>query len=166
MATAALTGCTKSSTPAASSAASSAASPDPVERKLQELAGGGASDCGHFKTQTLAQIKPGSDCAMQAAQNKRPFYIAYEMPGLTVGVAGNSEGKMFAIQTETAAQPGATAEVKSAPCPAPLRVAESGRVTCIAPGSMGMSTGGSSHGGMTMPPAGTPNPHAGKTPPP
>jgi hypothetical protein len=173
------TGCQKSSAPPASSASSN----DPVQRKLQELAGSGATDCGRFKTQAPAQIKPGSDCALQAAQSRRPFYVAYDMPGLTVGVAGNSEGKMFAVQMEPpgAVQSGAAAEVKSAPCPAQLRMAESGRVTCMTPGSMGMGTsGGTPHGGMMMPPTagasphggmgapppGTPNPHTGSKKPP
>ena len=37
---------------------------------------------------------------MKAAKDKHAFYVAYDMPGLTVGVAGNSEGKLFSIQSE------------------------------------------------------------------
>jgi hypothetical protein len=67
---------------------------------------------------------------------------------------------------------------QSEPCPSQLRVAQSGRVTCFAPGTMGPGTHGgmpmaptgaeNPHGGMGLPPSGTPNPHAGKTaaPPP
>lgn len=138
--------------------ADTAKSNDPVQQKLQETAGGGATDCGRVKTQSAEQIKPASDCAMNAAKDKQAFYVAYEMPGLTVGVAGNSQGKLFAIQSEGAQSPGAKTEVKSAPCPGELRLANSGRVTCMMPGSMG-GTGASPHGGM--PPASGENPHGG-----
>lgn len=177
-----LTGCKKSSAPGTSG---SNAPADAVQKKMQELAGSGATDCGRFKAQTLDQMKLASDCAMKAAQGKHPFYVGYDLPGLTIGVVGNGEGKLFAIQAQQPdpAQPGAVAEVKSAPCPSELRIAQSGRVTCVPPGSMGMNMGGGSsphggemtmpaaggqnpHGGaMPMPPAGTPNPHGGKTPP-
>jgi hypothetical protein len=167
-----LTGCNKS-TPAKSG--------DAVQQKLQELAGSGATDCGRVKAQDPNQMKTAADCATGAAEKKRPFYVAYDLPGMTVAVAGNSEGKLFAVQSQQAegAAPGATAEVNSGPCPAELRVAQSGRVTCTAPGSMGAP----GHGGMSMPPAGggapgmasphgggmsapaagTPNPHATPT---
>ncbi len=172
-----LTGCKKSSLPSASNAPA-----DAVQKKLQELAGSGATDCGRYKTQALEQMKTASDCAMKAAQGKRPFYVGYDLPGLTIGVAGNSEGKLFAVQAQPGEQ-GQSAGVASAPCPAELRIAQSGRVTCAPQGSMGMNMGGSSphggemsmpatggqnpHGGaMPMPAPGTPNPHAGgKTPP-
>jgi hypothetical protein len=105
-----------------------------------------------------------SDCALQASQKKQPFYVAYDLPGMTIGVAGNSEGKGFAVQSQQPenAQPGAVAEVQSEPCPSEVRLAQSGRVTCFAPGSFGMNSGGGSpHGGMTMPPATGQSPHGG-----
>lgn len=173
-----LTGCKKSSAPSASSVPA-----DAVQKKLQELAGVSATDCGRYKTQAPDQMKIASDCAMNAARSKHPFYVAYDMPGLTIGIAENGEGKLFALQAQQPeqSQPGAVANIQTAPCPSELRIAQSGRVTCAAPGSMGMNMGGSSphgemqmpaaggqspHGGMAMPPPGTPNPHgAGKTPP-
>src|ERR1017187_1551517 len=92
-----LSGCKKStSTPSASSAIPS----DPVEMKLAELAGGGAASCGHLKSQATAEMDAASKCALQSAQQKRPFYIAYDLPGMTVAVAGNSEGKLFTVQTQ------------------------------------------------------------------
>lgn len=167
LAAASLTGCKNAAVP---SSTSSSAPADAVQKKLQELAGGGATDCGRFKTQAADQMKVASDCAMKAAQGKHAFYLAYDLPGLTVGVAGNGEGKLFALQAEqpNQAQPGAVADVKSAPCPAELRVAQSGRVTCVPVGSMGMNMGGSSpHGGeMTMPAAGGQSPHGGMIPAP
>ncbi len=151
-----LAACTKS--PSSSVAAKSE---DPVTRKLQELAGSGATDCGHVKSQDPAQIKSASDCAMTSAKDKKAFYIAYDIPGLTVGVAGDSQGKLSWLQAETPenAPPNPKVDVKASPCPAELRVAQSGRVTCMTPGA-GMNMGGTSpHGGM--PPASGENPHAG-----
>ncbi len=165
LAVALFSGCNKK-TPSASSA-------DPVEQKLQELAGTGASNCGRVKSVNPTDIKPASDCAMQDAQAKKPFYVAYELPGLTVAVAGSSEGKLYAVQSESAPpaegqQPASptTPQLTASPCPAELRVASSGRVTCYAAGSfgaMGGAMGGASPhgGGMTMPPADGSNPHGG-----
>jgi hypothetical protein len=101
------------------------------------------------------------------------------MPGLTVGVSGDAAGKLYFVQLEHAenAQPGVKAAIQSGPCPSELRVAQSGRVTCFAAGTMGPGTHGitmppmgmeNPHGGMSLPPTGTPNPHEGKkaAPPP
>ncbi len=159
---------TSSAAPAAQTTTAAAANPsDPVSQKLQEMSGKGATDCGRVKSQGQEDIKKASDCAMDAARDKKAFYVAYEMPGLTVGVAGNSEGKNFAVQ---ATEAGGKSEVQSAACPADLRLAQSGRVTCMSPGSMGgmgasphgamPSAGGeNTHGGMMAAPPGTPNPH-------
>lgn len=165
---AALTGCQKSSTEK---------SGDQFQQKIVELSGNSATDCGHLSTQSPDQLKTASDCAMQAAQNRRPFHVAYQMPGLTVGLAGNSDGKLYYLQAQEPGdnKAGSKPEINVEPCPAVLRIAQSGRVTCVVPGSMGMGTsphGGMSmpsgmenpHGGMEMPPADTPNPHKGTTP--
>ncbi|MFB3814215.1 MAG: hypothetical protein ACE14L_08890 [Terriglobales bacterium] len=133
---------------------------DAFEQKLQDTAGSNATNCGRFQ-QEQADLKRASDCVMQAAQAKKPFYVAYDMPGLSVGVAGTSDGKLFTVQSEPGEQ-GKEPSVTAMPCPAELRVAQSGRVTCTPAGGMGMTMGGGSpHGGITMPPAGTANPHAG-----
>ncbi len=174
------TACQKSPQPAASETTASA-NADAVGRTLQQAAGSGAINCGRVKSQAPNEIKPASDCAMNAAQKKQAFYVAYDMPGLTVGVAGNSEGKLFSVMSEQVGGSAPT-EAKAEPCPAELRVAGSGRVTCMAPPPAGGMIGGSNpHGGMSMPPAmgenphgavgtkpGVANPHAGageKTPP-
>lgn len=165
-----LTGCNKSSAPSGS-----AKSGDPVQQALQQDAGTGAADCGRLQSQAPDQLKKASDCVMQAAQGKKPFYVAYDMPGMTVGVAGNAEGKLFYLSAQQATQEGSAPDVKTGPCEAELRVAQSGRVTCFAPGSMGPTGGGNPHAGggippgmanphtgeMAMPAAGTPNPHQG-----
>lgn len=136
---------------------------DAVDQKLQQLSGNGATDCGRLKSGSPDQMKTASDCAMNATQKKQPFHVAYDLPGMTVAVAGNSEGKLFTVEAMQAenAQPGAPATLQAEPCPAELRIAESGRVTCMTPGSMG-SMG--MHGGMAMPPASGPNPHGGAMP--
>ena len=149
-----LSACNKSSpqSSASSSAPSSAAAskaPDAVQLKLQEYAGASASNCGRLDVRAAeAQSKTAADCAIQASQGKKPFYIAYDMPGMVVGVAGNADGKLFTVRSEGSG-------VSSGDCPSALRLAASGRVTCFAPGDMG-----SMGAGHTAIPQGMPNPHA------
>ena len=127
--------------------------PDAVQQKLQEFAGSSAANCGRLDVKATAdQSKATSDCAMQASQNRRPFFVAYDMPGMVVGVAGNADGKLYTVQSQGE---GPSAAVTGSDCPAELRVAGSGRVTCYAPGDMGMMGGG-----HTAIPPGMPNPHA------
>jgi len=85
---------------------------------------------------------------MQASQGKKPFYVAYDMPGMVIGVAGNAEGKLFTARSEGSG-------VSGGDCPSALRLAASGRVTCFAPGDMGSM--GAGHSAI---PPGMPNPHA------
>ena len=156
----ALTGCNKSTAPVSSSSAPSstpsvARTPDAVEQKLQEYSGSGATDCGRLNVQASAdQSKTAADCAMQASQGKHAFYVAYDMPGMAVGVAGNSDGKLFTVQAQGS---GSSPTLTAGDCPSQLRVASSGRVTCIAPGDMGSM--GPGHSAGTIPP-GMANPHA------
>jgi hypothetical protein len=126
---------------------------DALSQKLREFAGGSATDCGRLGLGTAAdRSKTVSDCAMQANHNKQPFYVAYDMPGLSVGIAGNAEGKNLSVQSHGE---GSSATLSSEGCPADLRIAGSGRVTCFAPGDMG-----SLGDGHTAIPEGMPNPHA------
>lgn len=146
-----LTACNKSG-PAAPPASTSSKPSDAVQQKLAQYAGSGPTDCGRLDTHApAAQSKAASDCALQASQGKRPFYVAYDMPGMTVGVAGNSDGKLFTVQSQGS---GPSAVLTSGDCPSQLRVAGSGRVTCFAPGDMGSL--GSGHAAV---PPGMPNPH-------
>ena len=151
----ALAGC-KPSTQKQQASASVPATNDAVDQKLLELAGNGATNCGRLKSQATTDLTPVSKCATDAAQQKHAFYAAYDMPGMTVGVAGNSEGKLFSVQSQTGG-----AGVASEACPAELRVAPSGRLTCYAPGTFPMGAGAGSHSSMPMPPAMGPNPHQG-----
>jgi hypothetical protein len=152
-----LIGCNKaaktssSAAPTAPAAAPSTPADDAVQQKLQEYAGAGATNCGRLNTGAAADLlKSASDCAMQASQGKKPFTVAYAMPGMSVGVAGNSAGKLFTAQMQ------GMSGLSSGDCPSALRVASSGRVTCFAPGDMGSMSG--SHSAGSMPP-GVPNPH-------
>jgi hypothetical protein len=141
-------------TPSAA-ASSSPASPDAVQQKLQEYSGADAADCGRLNVQATAdQSKTAADCAMQASQSKHAFYVAYDMPGMAIGVAGNSVGKLYTVQSQGA---GAAAALTSGDCPSQLRVASSGRVTCFAPGDMGGMGSGHMAGAV---PQGVANPHA------
>jgi hypothetical protein len=151
--------CKKS--PTASPEASKPA--DAVQQKLQELAGSGATDCGRIKSQEVSVVQPASDCALKAAEAKHAFYVAYDLPGLTTAVAGNAQGSLFSLQSQDGSA--GPAKVEATPCPAALRLAQSGRVTCYPPGGMGgMPTSASPHGGMGMPPATGQSPH-GSVPP-
>lgn len=152
-----LTSCNKSSAPTGSSTPSVSKPHDAVQQKLEEYAGSSASDCGRLDVRANeTQTKSAGECAMQASQNKKPFYVAYDMPGMTVGVSGNSEGKLFTVQSQGGA-------VSSGACPSQLRVAASGRVTCFAPGDMSSMSGSHAAGSV---PAGSSNPHAGGNKPP
>src|ERR1700691_2943596 len=100
-----LTGCTKpkSSQPAVAEVPGStlapdepsASSDDPVHKRLVELAGSSATNCGVFKSSVLAELHSGSQCAETACKTRAPFYIEYQMAGLTVAVAGNAQGKFL-----------------------------------------------------------------------
>jgi hypothetical protein len=150
-----LTACNKSA-PIASNAPSSSKSPDAVEQKLHEYSGTSATDCGRLNVQATAdQSKTAADCAMHASQGKHPFYVAYDMPGMAIGVAGNSDGKLFTVQSQGS---GASAALTTGDCPSQLRIASSGRITCFAPGDMGSMGAGHSAGSI---PPGMANPHAG-----
>ncbi len=152
-----LMGCNKSAGPSGSNGATGASAKpaDALQQKLVENSGGGGTDCGRLDVHAAeAQLKTASDCAMEAAQAKRAFYVAYDMPGMSVGVAGNAQGDLFSVQAQSA---GPAPELSSGACPSALRVASSGRVTCFAPGDMGSMGGG--HTGTTAP--GMTNPHAG-----
>jgi hypothetical protein len=145
------TACNKSGPANAPTATSKSA--DPVQQRLVDYAGSSATNCGRLDTHATAdESKAASDCALEATQNKRAFYIAYDMPGMSVGVAENSAGKLFTVQSHGAAP---STSFTSGDCPSQLRVAASGRVTCYAPGDMG-----SMGVGHTAVPPGMPNPHA------
>lgn len=139
-------------------ASSSPSSPDAVQQKLQEYSGTGATDCGRLNVQATAdQSKTAADCAMQASQGKHAFYVAYDMPGMAIGVAGNATGKLYTVQSQGA---GTSAALTSGDCPSQLRIASSGRVTCFAPGDMGGMGSGHTAGAV---PSGMANPHASST---
>ncbi len=162
LAAAFLVSCQKSSAPAAKS---SVRPDDPVQLKLKELAGSGATDCGRLDVRAPnEQLTSASNCATKSAQEKHPFYLGYDMPGMSTGIAGNAEGKLFAVQLQGA---GTGAQLASGPCPAELRLAKSGRATCFIPGTMGLTpTSADPHSGISMNPAGGANPQGGMIPQP
>jgi hypothetical protein len=151
-----LTACSKPSAPPSPASTKVTSTPNPhdaVQQKLQGYSGASATDCGRLNVQATAeQSKTTADCAMQASQAKHPFYVAYDMPGMSIGVAGNADGKLFTVESQGS---GASAALTGGDCPSQLRVASSGRVTCFAPGDMG-----SMGAGHTAIPPGMPNPHA------
>lgn len=196
LAAAVLSGCNKSaSTPAsAPSTSSSTAQPasaksgNAMEAQLQNLAGSNATSCGRVAGNS--DVTAATDCALQASKAKHAFYVAYDLPGMSVGLAGNSEGKLYSVNyaeqayspddAKSGAQLSDNNHLLTVPCPAALRVAQSGRATCFpaasAPGAnphggmgggmMGTAGGANPHGGAMAAPAGTANPHGqvGTTP--
>jgi hypothetical protein len=147
--------CNKPAGPSGSLVNPSPAKSDAVQQKLQDFAGSSATNCGRLDVHaTEGEFKGASDCAVQASQNKKAFYVGYDMPGMSIGVAGNADGKLATVQSQNGA-------LTSGDCPAQLRVASSGRVTCFAPGDMG-SMSGSHSGGAASP--GMSNPHGGEKP--
>ena len=74
---ASMAGCKKSSAPAASS---SVRPDDPVQLKLKELAGAGATDCGRLDVRAQNdQLTNASNCVTKSTQEKHPFYVGYDM---------------------------------------------------------------------------------------
>lgn len=147
-----LIACNKSKAPETPGAAPNKAA-DAFGQKLRDYAGVAANDCGRLDVHaTELQLKTASDCAQLAAQKKQAFFVGYDMPGMSVGVAGNADGKLFTVQSQAA---GDTPILTSSDCPSQLRVASSGRITCYAPGDMGGMGG---HAAGAVPP-GVPNPH-------
>ena len=146
-----LVGCNKSSSTSAASHPD-----DAVQLKLKELAGAGASDCGRLDIKATNDALTGAgSCATKSAQDKKPFYVAYDMPGMSTGVAGNAQGKLFAVELQGM---GPGAQLQSGPCPGEMRIAKSGRVTCFIPGTMGLNpTGTDPHSGISMAPGGAPS---------
>jgi hypothetical protein len=138
-----------------------------TQKKLQEIAGSSATNCGQVTVLSGDAVKNAGDCAMDAAKSKKPFVVSYNLPGMTVGVAAGADGKLFTVQSEE--ENGKPAPPKVQECPSELRIAQSGRVTCIPTGAFGMTPGSanphagqgaSPHGGaMGTPPPGTANPH-------
>jgi hypothetical protein len=154
-----LTGCSQSklSAPSASGPGAAVSSDDPVQKKLQELAGATAKSCGLFKSQVRAELDAASQCVMDASKARAPFYVEYELPGMTIALAGNAQGKLYSVQSQAGG-----AGLVAGDCPAELRVAPSGRVTCYAPGTFPMGAGSGSHSSMPIPPMmgkGTASPH-------
>lgn len=152
IAAASMVSCTKST----STSATSKHPDDAVQLKLKDLAGTGATDCGRLDVRAAdPQLTAASSCATKSAQDKRPFYVAYDMPGMTTGVAGNNSGKLFAVELQGAST---GAQLSSGPCPAEMRIAKSGRVTCFIPGTMGLTpTATDPHSGISMTPGGAPS---------
>jgi hypothetical protein len=175
MAACLLVGCKSKSSSSDGATGGAAATNNPVQKRLVELAGSGAKNCGLLRAQGVAEMEAASKCAVEASKAKTPFYVEYELPGMNVAIAGNAQGKLFAVQSQAGG-----AGLVSGDCPAELRVAPSGRVTCYAPGTFPMGAGAGSHSNLSMPsgmgmsavpgnlPPGHPNPHQDqktKTPP-
>ncbi len=160
LAVACFAGCNKPAGSSPSENGSPQTAKDHVEQKLIEYAGSPSTNCGRLNVQAAtAQLQAASSCAMQASKDHRPFYVAYDMPGMTVAVAGNSEGKLFSVKGDGTG-PGAT--VTSGECPSQLRIAASGRINCFAPGEMGVM--GPGHGSAGIVGGGMVNPHTGGSP--
>ena len=112
----AATGCNKNRDAAGGSTVPAKAA-DAVQQKLMEVAGSGATDCGRFPVQTAdVQLKTASDCAMQAAQSKKPFYVGYDMPGMTVAVAGDNGGKLYSVQVQERGMVSTSLSVRDSSC--------------------------------------------------
>jgi len=74
-------------------------------------------------------------CVTKAAQDKRPFYVGYDMPGMSTGVAGNSEGKLLQCSCR---EPVPEAQLASGHA-RPSCDREKRRATCFLPGTMGLT---------------------------
>jgi hypothetical protein len=166
-----LSGCNKQSSPQA--AAPTAKPADALEAQLQKLTGNNAKNCGRVAPNT--EVKAASDCAMESSAAKRPFYVGYELPdgqggSITIALAGAGDGKLYALNynpkgwqvAEASGELSEDKKIATTNCPAALRVAQSGRVTCFPPPNAMGGGGANPHGGMAMPgPGGGATPHGG-----
>jgi hypothetical protein len=74
-----------------------------VERKkLRQIAGWFAVDCGHVGHREDAD--PAISCSLEAVKSGRRFYVAFDYVGLdshgTTGLALNAEGALYQIDTD------------------------------------------------------------------
>ncbi len=77
--------------------------PDILPKRLIELAGDGAVDCGHVLLHGSSE--KANSCARKAVRNKTPFYISYELQGIdswvAAGLARDSRGNLYELQFDS-----------------------------------------------------------------
>lgn len=74
-----------------------------VEHKqLRQIAGWLSLDCGHVRYREDAD--GAITCARDALRARRPFYVAFDVRGIdshgTTGLAANSEGTVYQVETD------------------------------------------------------------------
>ncbi|HWR34819.1 MAG TPA: hypothetical protein VN622_02975 [Clostridia bacterium] len=150
----------QSSTESTTAPAASNLPSDEMTEQLRKLAGTGASDCGRVPVN--GDVKAASDCAMQANSANKPFTVRYDLPmekTFSIATVRAADGKLYTVQYDSRgweAKPenGTITEDKKvliSECQKelPLRIAGSGRITCMAPQQMPAGGGMSPHGGMS-----------------
>jgi len=114
---------------------------DGMERKLKNISGSTAVDCGRVKVDEAPQ--QASQCVMDAFSSHKPFRVRYDIRGidtaLAAGLAQAQDGKIYALSfmgnTDGSGRTSLSAQAKVVSCPSPpaMRLTASGRVTCFPP---------------------------------
>lgn len=124
--------------------ASDWAKPQAVMRRLKELAGRDAVNCGRARGYQDSNFR--TDCALDAFAAKQPFFVQYEMPAwdtldaeVTIGfVAQNPNNVLALVQIRRDGWFPPTGEhLATRPCPAPVNLVKTanGRLNCFPPHS-------------------------------
>ena len=118
-----------------------------MDRHLRELAGPDAEDCGRVRVRE--RPNKATACALKNFENKKPFYVRYDVQGIDSAVAGGlaarSSREVFAVEFDSMGwdSTGLPKESRissdhhliTTPCPKPMKLLKtgSGRLTCFPP---------------------------------
>ena len=108
---------------------------DAIDRQSRSLSGCSATNCGHVKPRE--DPKAGSDCALAAVANNRPFRVRYDSVGIdtlvSVSFVRTSDNRLIRLnQFDMSFGDSLSSQnVIVNPCPEPLRMTKTGYLTCI-----------------------------------
>jgi hypothetical protein len=115
---------------------------DGMERKLKNISGSTAVDCGTVSIEDNPQN--ASQCVMDAFSSHKPSRVRYDIRGIDTALAGGlaqgRNGRIYALSFMGNPHGGGRTllfaqqvEVVSCPSPPAMRLTSSGRVTCFPP---------------------------------
>jgi hypothetical protein len=137
---------------------------DPVQLKLKDSLAKTPADCGRLDVRAPNEkLASASNCATKAAQEKHPFTVGYDVPGMSTGIPETLKENclLFSCRERALERNWRVARVRLSYA---SRKADAPRVSS---GTMGLTpTSADPHGGIPMSPAGGMNPQGGMIPQP
>jgi hypothetical protein len=115
-------------------------SADLLERRMQQLAGQDAVDCGRVAPR--AEARPATDCALAANSSGKPFHVRYDMQGIdsyvAVGFVRLPDGGVEALSYDSDPMGGGgraheMVSVRKCPAPVHLYATPKGHLSCFPP---------------------------------